>query len=247
MTENSCTSDPEGCSIGRDVMPYGHSHPPRVRPVLVPLCLKLGLCLCIKPAKSVSRICESASSRQSSSTLPCYRRACFRQAALCCPYIPTRRWRSLRLCCFEPAKRSRLALQPTFPSLTLLDILGGVESALTGAYTLSRAAAGTIVHCCFHAVFANQLARLRRFWFLASAFCQASACDSVQLVHSDDNRHFLCPCSCEDPPSARQIAHDQHSLLTSFAFCTAIFSFRRARCFSSSRFDSLQHISGFLS
>jgi hypothetical protein len=125
--------------------------------------------------------------------------------------------------------------------------LGGIESALTGAYTLSRAAAGTIVHCCFHAVFANQLARLRRFWFLASAFCQASACDSVQLVHSDDNRHFLCPCSCEDPPSARQIAHDQHSLLTSFAFCTAIFSFRRARCFSSSRFDSLQHISGFLS
>jgi hypothetical protein len=123
-------------------MPDGHSHPPRVRPATVPLCLKLGLCLCIKPAKSVSRICKSASRRQSSSTLPCYRRACFRQAVLFLHSHQTPEKRAPVL--FRAAKRVRLALQPS-PGLTLLDILGNRISLDRCLHFSLAAAAGTTI------------------------------------------------------------------------------------------------------
>jgi hypothetical protein len=136
----------------------GHSHPPRVRPATVPLCLKLGLCLCIKPAKSVSRICKSASRRQSSSTLPYYRRACFRQAVLFLHFHQTPEKPAPVL--FRAAKRVRFWTS------------WGIESALTGAYispSLLRLAPPSL-H--FYAVSTKQLGRLRLFRILASAFVQ---------------------------------------------------------------------------
>jgi hypothetical protein len=225
------------------MMPDGHSHPPRVRPATVPLCLKLGLCLCIKPAKSVSRICESASSRQPSSTLPCYRRACFRQAVLCCPYIPTRRLRSLRLRCFEPAKRAPLGASAHLPQSDTLDILGGIESALTGAYILSLVLRPALLSTAISTLFPPTnwpVFTVSGFW--RARFVKrplATQCNSF-IQTTTATSLALAPVKIH--PRARQIAHDQHSLLTFFAFCTAICNLYRAHCFSSSRFDSLQHI-----
>lgn len=139
------------CPVG--VQPYGHSHLPRVRPC--PASLKLGLCVCIKPAKSVSRICESASSRQSSSKLPCHRRACFRQAALLCHSHQSPEPPALAL--FRDRKERPLGTS-AHPRSDTSGHLGGIESALTGAYGFFLvAAASTTVHCEIHAVSANHL------------------------------------------------------------------------------------------
>jgi hypothetical protein len=165
-TENICRNRPEGCSIGRHLIPYGHSHLPRVRSC--PASLKLGLCLCIKPAKSVSRICESASSRQSSSKLPCHRRACFRQAALLSHSHQTPEKPAPAL--FRARKEGPLGIS-ALPRSDTSGHLGGIESALTGAFHLVTAV-GTILRCDFHARSANRLINFCFCRLLARAFDQ---------------------------------------------------------------------------
>jgi hypothetical protein len=214
---HSCSlqnDDEHICSIAQGCIPpvrqhdsvvYGHSHSPRV--ALVPLLLKLGLCVCIKPAKSVSRNCKSASSRLSSSQWPCRCRACSRQAALLLHHT-FRRQRSLRPCCFEPTKRLRLALQPS-PGLALVDILGNQIS-------LDRCLQSVPLCCgCHHRSLRNSRCfrqptdQLSPFLAARARIRPASTRAPLQLVKTVENPQCLCPCSFEEPSPARQIAHGQ--------------------------------------
>jgi hypothetical protein len=182
-------------------MPDGHSHPPRVRPATVPLCLKLGLCLCIKPAKSVSRICKSASRRQSSSTLPCYRRACFRQAVLFLHSHQTPEKRAPVL--FRAAKRVRLALQPS-PGLTLLDILGNRISLDRCLHFSLAAAAGTTITA-FSRRAHQTTGPSSPFPYSRERICPASA-----TTHGDLFTRATTATPCADPP-ARGRSHTTSS------------------------------------
>jgi hypothetical protein len=107
---------------------------------LVPRLLKLGLCLCIKPAKSVLRMCESASlprvvnqarSRCASVALVLDKLHCI---FLC--HHASDAGKALRLRRFESPKRALLGTSSP-PRSDAARHLGGSKSALTGAYSLS--------------------------------------------------------------------------------------------------------------
>lgn len=166
MTETIRRNRNEGCSIGRHLIPYGIATCPLF--ALVPLLLSWG-CACVS---SLPRACRA------SVNLPRvlnHERSCRAIVALVfdklhCFYILIRRRNSLRLRCFELAKKARLAIQPS-PGLTLLDVLG--KSALTGAYILPQLLRpAPSFAAIFHAVSANRLISFCFSRLLALAFDQ---------------------------------------------------------------------------
>jgi hypothetical protein len=189
---------------------------------LVPRLLKLGLCLCIKPAKSVSRMCESAClprvvnqarSRRVSVALVC-RQAALHCTALHCIFLchhASDARPALRLHRFEsPPKRALLGTSSP-PWSDAARHLGGQQISLDRClHSLSLVAAdGTIVHCELHSVSANQLARRRLFWLLARAFshCPLATHDPPQLVNFLHHRHCLCLCAAYGPSTLQGRSH----------------------------------------